>query len=735
VGAVIELNYWKANAVNAANYTKAESDGLFATKYAAATGLNSYETLALLPTTGTANVSYKVTNDSTVSNNGYYHWNGSIYVQDYNLVNGVIASGNVEAVSGDKIKTALDKKFGYNTVDIVNLFPDPQFLTNKHVVLRGIDTYEVINNKLEIDYPETPPNVWFDFIEGYRYTNAFNYTNKINVNFKLKSLNAGTVRLIFRNNREQASKIKDETYTFIANEEKIISNFITMPSPSNSFTIQISISGTSLPSGKLSISDFLISVDNINHDFINIGDVVIKSTLKEEIKTKTAPSKRINNLFGGGDFKNPLWENLQSPSYTSISYLENKVNVKWNEFSDVGPANSLLKLHNSQKIAIITDFTIINETAASNFKIDILKYKSSEYMANLNYLEYNGVGIRTIDIQIVDVIDLPAIPTINDSQLVFSNPNTTSLDVDFHKILVLDLGYAGDDFYGLTIDEIKEYYKTVGYFEQLDFVNYAENVISSSAYKSQRMLTFGHSQVYQNTWQPKLASLLGTVYDYSETYPSNDYDYPLALGASHIAPYYTDSTPYDITVDGANASNKKNASMHYRAKQIVDFEGLLVVMNAQNDSYSSSIFGSIEDSGYIGDEVLAVNSSGSAVPSLYASIKGMLQILSSNNPKAKIVYCSIYRSWQYDPSDEVESEFGIGSNKYNQFIVEKNSCERLGVTFVDLWNDSGINAYNASEYLKADSDYEDWKNNGGSRVHSNEQGGIRIAETIYAKIS
>jgi len=30
-GAVIELNYWKANAVNATNYTKAESDGLYAT--------------------------------------------------------------------------------------------------------------------------------------------------------------------------------------------------------------------------------------------------------------------------------------------------------------------------------------------------------------------------------------------------------------------------------------------------------------------------------------------------------------------------------------------------------------------------------------------------------------------------------------------------------------------------------------------------------------------------------
>ena len=31
-GAVIQLKYWKANAVNATNYTKAESDSQFATK-------------------------------------------------------------------------------------------------------------------------------------------------------------------------------------------------------------------------------------------------------------------------------------------------------------------------------------------------------------------------------------------------------------------------------------------------------------------------------------------------------------------------------------------------------------------------------------------------------------------------------------------------------------------------------------------------------------------------------
>jgi len=39
-GAVIELNYWKANAVNATNYTKAESDGLFSNKTIQITGVS-----------------------------------------------------------------------------------------------------------------------------------------------------------------------------------------------------------------------------------------------------------------------------------------------------------------------------------------------------------------------------------------------------------------------------------------------------------------------------------------------------------------------------------------------------------------------------------------------------------------------------------------------------------------------------------------------------------------------
>ena len=57
------------------------------------TGVEVYETkvdegggLSFLPVTGTLLVSYKVANDPDNTVNGYYHWNGTAYVKDYDLV-------------------------------------------------------------------------------------------------------------------------------------------------------------------------------------------------------------------------------------------------------------------------------------------------------------------------------------------------------------------------------------------------------------------------------------------------------------------------------------------------------------------------------------------------------------------------------------------------------------------------------------------------------------------------
>lgn len=66
-------------------------------------GVSVYDTLADLPATGTLLVSYKVSNDTTSSNNGYYHWDGSAYIKDASLAEGVIESGDTDPVSGDTV--------------------------------------------------------------------------------------------------------------------------------------------------------------------------------------------------------------------------------------------------------------------------------------------------------------------------------------------------------------------------------------------------------------------------------------------------------------------------------------------------------------------------------------------------------------------------------------------------------------------------------------------------------
>lgn len=67
------------------------------------TGVVVYQTLADLPGTGTANVSYKVANDPTSSNNGYYSWVTSAYVKDAELNNGDVALNETDAVTGEKV--------------------------------------------------------------------------------------------------------------------------------------------------------------------------------------------------------------------------------------------------------------------------------------------------------------------------------------------------------------------------------------------------------------------------------------------------------------------------------------------------------------------------------------------------------------------------------------------------------------------------------------------------------
>lgn len=74
-------------------------------------GVLVYTNLVDLPATGELLQSYKVSNDTTSSdNNGYYHWNGSAYVKDAGLVETVVDEANTsKAVSGSAVHAEVKK--------------------------------------------------------------------------------------------------------------------------------------------------------------------------------------------------------------------------------------------------------------------------------------------------------------------------------------------------------------------------------------------------------------------------------------------------------------------------------------------------------------------------------------------------------------------------------------------------------------------------------------------------
>ena len=66
-------------------------------------GVERYGTYADLPVTGVTTTVYFVTNDPTPGNNGYWGWDGSVYVKGLSPYLGEVESGDVEAVEGGKI--------------------------------------------------------------------------------------------------------------------------------------------------------------------------------------------------------------------------------------------------------------------------------------------------------------------------------------------------------------------------------------------------------------------------------------------------------------------------------------------------------------------------------------------------------------------------------------------------------------------------------------------------------
>ena len=145
--------------------TSTEIDANFAEVEAIGDGQFSnalvYSTYAIMvATSGVANTSYKVSNDSNTALNGYYHYSGG-WVKDADLANGVIEESNSDAVSGGTVfdyfgKTKLTSVVYNNPNEFINIntttkafeFPSTFFLA-------GLESIGLLSINALSDIPYT----------------------------------------------------------------------------------------------------------------------------------------------------------------------------------------------------------------------------------------------------------------------------------------------------------------------------------------------------------------------------------------------------------------------------------------------------------------------------------------------------------------------------------------------------------------------------------------------------
>jgi len=91
--------------------------------------VHEYLTYADLPNPGNVNNHYKVTQDPTAANNGYYHWNGTAYVKDSDTLDVAV---NENAARIEIIEKPIVNSLKYNSIPEAyrNIYENPQLPNN-----------------------------------------------------------------------------------------------------------------------------------------------------------------------------------------------------------------------------------------------------------------------------------------------------------------------------------------------------------------------------------------------------------------------------------------------------------------------------------------------------------------------------------------------------------------------------------------------------------------------------
>ena len=205
---------------------------------------------------------------------------------------------------------------------------------------------------------------------------------------------------------------------------------------------------------------------------------------------------------------------------------------------------------------------------------------------------------------------------------------------------------------------------------------------SLSHWYGKKMIVLGDSITYQTTWQPEITRAIGVV------------NTNLGVGGSMVTPYITGTI-------GKNATE----SIYYRADSVDTYTpDLILLFGGQNDNLVSMggqiPLGTINDTPYIGVEV------SSNPPSFYSSYMGTVEKLLTQNKSASLILIT--------PLWSANQTYAIKKTKTDAI---KEIGALYGVRVINLLEESGINSINSIAYLQ-------------DGVHPNNSGGLLIGALI-----